>query len=113
MDRVLRQFRPPPYAPRAQGVATIVKRLVLLLALASGAFAAGAQAHVFDVATSVTARDIPAGRVAPGARVVVVGRVLAARDACEGGKLVKLFRVKPGADQLLATDRTDGDGEYG
>jgi hypothetical protein len=90
-----------------------VKRLVLSFVLLCAVFATGAQAHVFDAPTSVTARDIPAGTVAPGARVLVVGRINSPRAACESGKLVNLYERRAGADRLIDSDRTDADGEYG
>jgi hypothetical protein len=99
--------------PNSQGVTETVRRLVLsTVLLLAAVLATGAQAHVSEVATSVSARDVPAGVVAPGTRVVVAGRINSARSACEGGKLVKLFVRRPGADRVLATDRTDGDGEF-
>jgi hypothetical protein len=99
--------------PNSQGVTETVRRLILSsVFLLSAVLATGAQADAFSVATSVTARDVPAGVVAPGTRVVVAGRISSARSACEGGKLVKLFVRRPGADRVVATDRTDRDGEF-
>jgi hypothetical protein len=89
-----------------------VKRLVPLFLLLAAVFATGAQAHTFVAATSLNARDVPAGVVAAGSRVMVIGRIRSARSACETGKRVTLFERRPGADRVIATDRTDGDGEF-
>ena len=91
-----------------------MKRLSFLVAIAlSGAFAAGADAHVFESTTTLGVAKTPSRAVERGARVVVHGRLRSSRGACRAGKLVRLFLQRPGADRLVASDRTDGDGEYG
>lgn len=90
-----------------------MKRLSILAALVvSAVTAAAAQAHVFQANTKVSIGKSPSGVVDPGDRVVVHGQVNSARQACESGKLVQVLERRPGADRVLASDRTDGDGEY-
>ena len=80
----------------------------LLTTLGIGA----AVAHNFASNTSLTINKIPSGATRPGARVIIFGRLRSFRATCRANKVVKLIRVRPGADLVLARDRTDAEGEY-
>jgi hypothetical protein len=71
-----------------------------------------AVAHTVVAGTSLTIHKAPRGPTNAGAKIVIFGRLRSARPACRSNKLVKLFRVRPGADRLLARDRTDLEGDY-
>jgi hypothetical protein len=71
-----------------------------------------AVAHTFSADTNLTIRKTPRGITAVGARVAIHGRLRSARASCRVNKVVKLMRVRPGPDLLLARDRTDSEGEY-
>ena len=90
-----------------------MKRLLLpIVAALSLALAAIAGAHVFSAAPSLSIGKVPAGATSPGARIIVFGKVHSGRTFCREDRVVRLFRVRPGADRLLATDLTDREGEY-
>jgi hypothetical protein len=71
-----------------------------------------AVAHTFVATTSLTIQKFPRGATNRGAAVVIAGKLKSARAACRTDKVVKLMKVRPGPDRLLATDRTDSEGEY-
>lgn len=77
---------------------------LLLLALVAGlGLAATASAHQFVASPSLSIHKASAG----GTRVIVFGKVRGGGHAiCKKNRRVRLFRVRPGADRLLATDQT-------
>jgi hypothetical protein len=90
-----------------------LKKLLVIVASASAlAFASVAVAHTFFATPSLTIHKAPFGATSPGARVVVHGRIISGRSFCKVNRVVRLFRVRPGPNRLLATDRSDSDGEY-
>jgi hypothetical protein len=90
-----------------------LKKLLVIVASASAlAFASVAVAHTFFATPSLTIHKAPFGATSPGARVVVHGRIISGRSFCKVNRVVRLFRVRPGPDRLLAADRSDSDGEY-
>jgi hypothetical protein len=86
--------------------------LVTVVALIAGAGAGAAGAHVVDARTTVTIARIPAGKIDPGTRVVVYGRLRSAAAVCRQRKVIELHERRRGADPVLARDRTDAEGEY-
>jgi hypothetical protein len=85
----------------------------LFLAVVSALALAGvAAAHVFSASPSLTINKLPRGATAPGAKVIVYGRIVSGRSFCKSGRIVRLYRVRPGPNPLLATDVTDREGEY-
>lgn len=91
-----------------------MKRLLLLVVAAVGlVVAATAAAHPFDASPSLSIGKVPAGATSPGEQIVIFGKVNTARALCREDRRVRLFRVRPGADRLLDSDRTDSEGEYG
>jgi hypothetical protein len=90
-----------------------LKKLLVIVASASAlAFASVAVAHTFFATPSLTIHKAPFGATSPGARVVVHGRIISGRSFCKANRVVRLFRVRPGPNRLLATDRSDSEGEY-
>jgi hypothetical protein len=90
-----------------------MRRGFLLLAVFTAlALAAVAAAHVFFATPSLTIAKVPRGATAAGARIVVYGQIVSGRGFCRSGRIVRLFRVRPGPDRLLARDVTDREGEY-
>lgn len=71
-----------------------------------------AVAHTFVADTSLRIHKAPRGVTNAGAKVVIFGRLGSARPSCRSNKVIKLFRVRPGPDRLLARDRTDLEGDY-
>jgi hypothetical protein len=71
-----------------------------------------ALAHTFAARTSLSIHKVPAGATAPGATVIVYGKLRSARVSCRFDKLVRLMKVRPGPDKVLGRDRTDREGEY-
>jgi hypothetical protein len=71
-----------------------------------------ALAHFFSAKTSLTIHKVPTGVTAPGATVLIYGKLRSPRPACRFDKVVKLMKVRPGADKVLSRDRTDREGEY-
>lgn len=67
-------------------------------------------AHRVSRATSLSIDKIPSGATHPGDRVLIVGQL--GPRKCEDGQTIKLKQVRPGADHVLGTDKTDRDGEY-
>jgi hypothetical protein len=91
-----------------------VKPLLLAGVAAVGlAFAVTATAHSFVASPSLSIGKVPAGATSPGERIVIFGKIRTGRPFCKEDRRVRLFRVRPGADRLLATDRSDSEGEYG
>jgi hypothetical protein len=90
-----------------------LKRLLVIVASVSAlAFASVAVAHTFFATPSLTIHKAPFGATSPGARVVVHGRIISGRSFCKVNRVVRLFRVRPGPNRLLATDISDSEGEY-
>jgi hypothetical protein len=93
-----------------------VKRIAMCAAVAAFLLATvlpgTALAHTFVASTSLTIHKVPGGVTNPGATVVVYGKLRSVRPLCRSDRVVKLMRARPGADQLLAKDRTDSEGEY-
>jgi hypothetical protein len=91
-----------------------VKRLLLLGVAAVGlAFAVTAAAHNFVASPSLSIGKVPAGATSRGERIVIFGKIHTRRTFCKDDRRVRLFRVRPGADRLIAIDRSDAEGEYG
>jgi hypothetical protein len=93
-----------------------MKRLLLLLVLVAAVgmgVAATVSAHPFVASPSLSIGKVPSGTTSPGERVVIFGKVHSGRQLCKEDRVVRLFKVRPGADRLLARDRTDAEGEYG
>jgi hypothetical protein len=88
------------------------KLLVIVASVSALAFASVAVAHTFFATPSLTIHKAPFGATSPGARVVVHGRIISGRSFCKANRVVRLFRVRPGPNRLLATDRSDNEGEY-
>jgi hypothetical protein len=93
-----------------------VKRIAIGAAVAAFLLATvlpgTALAHTFVASTTLSIHKVPGGVTAPGATVIVYGKLRSARPLCRSDMVVKLMRVRPGADKLLARDRTDSEGEY-
>ena len=93
-----------------------VKRIAIGAAVAAFVLATvlpgTALAHTFVASTSLTIHKVPVGITNPGATVIVYGKLRSPRPLCRNDMVVKLMRVRPGADRLLARDRTDREGEY-
>jgi hypothetical protein len=71
-----------------------------------------ALAHNFVASTNLSIHKVPGGVTNRGATVIVYGKLGSARALCRDNMVVKLMKVRPGADRLLARDRTDSEGEY-
>ena len=71
-----------------------------------------AVAHTFAADTTLSIAKVPGGATQAGARVLVFGKLHSARPTCRADKVVKLMRVRPGPDKVIARDRTDAEGEY-
>lgn len=69
-------------------------------------------AHTFTNRPRLIINKVPGGATDPGDRVVIYGRIVSGRAPCRDGRIVRLFRVVPGPNRLLATDLTDFEGEY-
>lgn len=92
---------------------TRVRRFLLIVTgLIALVFAGVAGAHVIDEDTNLTIARAPKGKVDPKTRVVVFGRLRSDAATCRRGKLIELREPRPGADPVLAEDRTDAEGEY-
>jgi hypothetical protein len=91
-----------------RAVSGAIVGVFLLTTVAVGA----AFAHTFAADTSLTIAKVPSGATQAGAKVVIYGRLRSANATCRSNKVVKLMRVRPGPDKLLARDRTDAEGEY-
>jgi hypothetical protein len=89
-------------------------RRFLLTAVALIAFvcAGAASAHVIDARTQLTIDRVPGGKVDPGKRVVVFGKLRSSATVCRPRKLIELRERRPGRDPVLDKDRTDAEGEY-
>jgi hypothetical protein len=83
--------------------AAVVITLLLPLAIAG--------AHDSSVKPRITIGKLPRGVVDSGDRVVVHGDIKG-KTLCRQQRVVSLFAVDPGANSLLETDRSDGDGEF-
>jgi hypothetical protein len=88
------------------------KLCLLLVVLIASALAATASSHNFSAHPGLTIHKVPVGATAPGTRIIIYGRIVSARVFCRANRVVRLFRVRPGPDRLLALDRTDREGEY-
>lgn len=71
-----------------------------------------ALAHTFVANTTLSIHKVPGGVTTRGATVIVYGKLGSPRPLCRNDMVVKLMRVRPGPDQILARDRTDREGEY-
>ena len=91
-----------------RAVAGSIVGVFLLTTLGIGA----AVAHTFATDTSLSITKVPGGATNAGERVVVYGKLQSTRASCRVNKTVKLIRVRPGADLVLARDTTDSEGEY-
>jgi hypothetical protein len=91
-----------------RAVAGTIVGVFLLATLGIGA----AVAHVFEADTTLTINKAPTGVTNAGATVVIFGKLKSPRPACRADKLIRLLRVRPGPDRVLARDRTDDEGEY-
>jgi hypothetical protein len=90
-----------------------MKKLLAIVASVSAlAFASVAAAHTFFATPAITIHKSPIGATSPGARVIIYGRIRSAYGFCRANRVVRLFRVRPGPDALLALDLTDREGEY-
>lgn len=96
----------------------VVVKKALLVAVVSGliastVFIGPSSAHVTRIETTLTIHRLPSGRVDSGDRVLVSGKVKP--NQCALGQKVTLFENSAGfgEDEVLGTDRVDGDGEYG
>jgi hypothetical protein len=90
-----------------------VKWLLLAGVAAVGlAFVVTAAAHNFVASPSLSIGKVPAGATSPGERIIIFGKVRSGRLFCRNDRVVRLFRVRRGPDRLLATDRSDREGEY-
>jgi hypothetical protein len=91
-----------------RAVSGAIVGVFLLTTVAVGA----AFAHNFAADTSLTIAKVPSGATQAGAKVLIYGRLRSGNASCRTNKVVKLMRVRPGPDKLLARDRTDAEGEY-
>jgi len=87
----------------------------LMLAVTSGllltlVWSGSAIAHVTKFETTLTIKKAPSGAVDPGDEVLVFGKVKPAK--CQDGQKISLFKVTPGSDNKIGTDKIDADGEY-
>ena len=71
-----------------------------------------ALAHTFVASTNLSINKVPGGVTNRGATVIVYGKLKSSHALCRNNMVVKLMKVRPGADKLLAKDRTDEEGEY-
>jgi hypothetical protein len=86
--------------------------IVVGVALIGGMSLTGiALAHTSSASPDLTIGHSPGGAVDPGDKVVVFGAVRG-KALCKQRVQVTLFRVEPGRNARLGTDRTDNDGEY-
>jgi hypothetical protein len=91
-----------------RGLFATVVALLAVFALVSPEIAG---AHEFSQKPRVKISKFPKGSVDPGDRVVVAGDIKGKR-LCRARRVVSLYEVTPGSDNLLDTDRSDRDGEY-
>lgn len=90
-----------------------MRKSLIVIATAIGlVLAAVAGAHVFVSSPQLSIAKVPSGSIAPGARIIVYGRIHSSRSFCKRDRRVRLFRVSPGPDRFLGSDRTDNEGEY-
>ena len=71
-----------------------------------------AVAHTVVSETTLSIRKAPRGATNPGGKVIIYGRLKSARPSCRSNKVVRLMKVRPGADKVLAADRTDLESDY-
>lgn len=86
--------------------------LILAAAAVVLALAATASAHRFVSSPSLSIHKQPTGTTSPGKKVIVFGKVRSSRGICREDRLVRLFRVRPGPNRLLATFVTNFFGDY-
>jgi cysteine-rich repeat protein len=79
--------------------------VVLACGLAAAFTAEAASAHTVRFGGQLTVRFI-------GETNVFKGRVRSSTEACESGRRVNVFRVTPGPDVRVASDRTDSAGRW-
>ena len=89
--------------------ASVMVGIFLLATVAIGT----AVAHTVVSETTLTIRKAPGGATNPGGKVIIYGRLKSGRSACRSDKAVRLMKVRPGADKVVAVDRTDLEGNYG
>src|SRR5206468_2632082 len=82
--------------------------------LMTASFVGLANAHTFDVSTSLTIDKVPDGSTSPGDRVMIVGKLKSSEEICRAGPMkdgkrvgqqIRLHRVKKGPDPVVDTDR--------
>jgi hypothetical protein len=88
--------------------ASVVVGVFLLTSVLVGT----AGGHTFVSDTSLSRGKVPRGATDPGDRVIIFGRLKSPRPVCRSSKLVRLMRVRPGPDKVLARDWTDAEGDY-
>jgi hypothetical protein len=88
--------------------ASVIVGIFVLTTVAIGT----AVAHTFVAETNLTIRKAPRGATNPGGKVIVFGRLKSANPACRSNRSVRLMKVRPGPDKVLAGDRTDLEGDY-
>jgi hypothetical protein len=88
--------------------ASVIVGIFVLTTVAIGT----AVAHTVVADTTLTIRKAPRGATNPGGKVIIFGRLKSARPACRSNKAVRLMKVRPGIDKVLAVDRTDLEGDY-
>jgi hypothetical protein len=88
--------------------ASVIVGIFILTTVAIGT----AVAHTFVAETTLTIRKAPRGATNPGGKVIIYGRLKSANPSCRSNKLVRLMKVRPGADKILDVDRTDLEGDY-
>ena len=79
--------------------------VVLACGLAAAFTAEAASAHTIRFGGQLTVRFIEETNV-------FKGRLTSSRSACESGRRVNVFRVTPGPDVRVASDRTDSVGRW-
>jgi hypothetical protein len=89
----------------------IVWLSVMTLVLGGLVLGGTAWAHTSVTQPRVTINKSPAGPTDPGDRVLIFGDVKG-RSRCTDNRQVTLFRLRPGPNENVATDRTDNEGEY-
>lgn len=86
-------------------------RIAVLAAMLLVSVLAGtSSANVWVKDTHLSIHMMPSGQVDPGDRVLIHGRLKP--QACQEGQRIRLMKVVPGPNEVLKSDRTDGNGEY-
>ena len=84
-----------------------MRRSALAVLAVGAALAAPSGAQAAPAPTTVTINFFD-----QAAQDVFRGRVGSPRPACRGARLVRLFRMRPGADTLIDTDRSEDTGPW-